>query len=71
MVFIPIAKKGNAKECSNYCIIALISHTSKVMLKSLQARHQQCLNDEFLDVQIGFRKAEAPEIKLPTSVGLS
>ena len=71
MVFIPIAKKGNAKECSNYCIIALISHTSKVMLKSLQARHQQCLNDEFLDVQIEFRKAEAPEIKFPTSVGLS
>ena len=55
-VFIPIPKKGNAKECSNYCTIALISHASKVMLKILQARHQQYLNRELPDVQAGFRK---------------
>ena len=55
-VFIPIAKKGNAKKCSNYCTIALISHTSKVMLKSLQARLQQYVNCELPDVQAGFRK---------------
>ena len=56
-VFIPIPKKGNAKECSNYCIIALISHTSKVMLKILQARLQQYVNYEIPDIQAGFRKA--------------
>ena len=55
-VFIPILKKGNAKECSNYCTIALISHTSKVMLKILQARLQQYVNHELPDVQAGFRK---------------
>ena len=55
-VFIPIPKKGNAKECSNYCTIALISHSSKVMLKILQARLQQDMNCEILDVQAGFRK---------------
>ena len=55
-VFIPIPKKGNVKECSNYCTIALISHTSKVMLKVLQARLQQYLNRELPDVQAGFRK---------------
>ena len=55
-VFIPIPKKGNAKECSNYCAIALISHASKVMLKILQARLQQYVNCEFPDVQVGFRK---------------
>ena len=55
-VFIPIPKKGNAKECSNYCTIALISHTSKVMLKILQARLQQDVNHELPDVQAGFRK---------------
>ena len=55
-VFIPIPKKGTAKECSNYCTIALISHTSKVMLKILQARSQQYVNREFPDVQAGFRK---------------
>ena len=55
-VFIPIPKKGNAKECSNYSIIALISHTSKVMLKILQARLQQYVNCELPDVQAGFRK---------------
>ena len=55
-VFIPIPKKGNAKECSNYQTIALISHASKVMLKILQARLQQHLNQELPDVQAGFRK---------------
>ena len=55
-VFIPIPKKGNAKECSNYCTIALISHASKVMLKILQARLQQYVNCELSDVQAGFRK---------------
>ena len=56
-VFIPIPKKGNAKEGSNYCTIALISHTSKVMLKILQARFQQYMNQELPDVQAGFRKS--------------
>ena len=55
-VFIPIPKKGNAKECSNYHTIALISHASKVMLKILQARLQQYVNRELPDVQAGFRK---------------
>ena len=55
-LFIPIQKKGNAKECSNYHTIALISHASKVMLKSLQARLQQYVNRELSDVQAGFRK---------------
>ena len=55
-VFIPIPKKGNAKECSNYCTIALISHASKVMLKILQARLQRYMNCELADVQAGFRK---------------
>ena len=55
-VFIPIPKKGNARECWNYCTIALISHTSKVMLKILQARLQQYVNQELPDVQAGFRK---------------
>ena len=55
-VFIPIPKKGNAKECSNYHTVALISHTSKVMLKILQARLQQHVNHELPDVQAGFRK---------------
>ena len=55
-VFIPIPKKGNAKECSNYHIIALISHASKVMLKILQARLQQYVTCELSDVQAGFRK---------------
>jgi len=54
--FIPIPKKGNAKECSNYCIIALISHVSKVMLKMLQARLSQYMTRELPDVQAGFRK---------------
>ena len=55
-VFIPIPKKGNVKECSNCCTIALISHASKVMLKILQARLQQYVNHELPDVQAGFRK---------------
>ena len=55
-VFIPIPKKGNAKECSNYHTVALTSHTSKVMLKILQARLQQYVNHELPDVQAGFRK---------------
>ena len=62
-------KKGNAKECSNYCTIALISHASKVMLKILQVRLQQFVNREFPDVKAGFRKAEETEIKLPKSAG--
>ena len=55
-VFIPVPKKGNAKECSNHHTIALISHASKVMLKSLQARLQQYVNHELPDVQTGFGK---------------
>ena len=55
-VFIPIPKKGNAKECSNYCTIVLISHARKVMLKILQARLQQYVNCELPDLQAGFRK---------------
>ena len=55
-VFIPVSKKGNAKECSNYHTIALISHTSKIMLKILQVRLQQYVNCELLGVQAGFRK---------------
>ena len=54
--FIPIPKKGNAKECLNYCTVALISHASKVMLEILQGRLQQYVNCEFPDVQAGFRK---------------
>ena len=57
-VFIPIPKKGNAKGCSNYCTIALISHASKEMLKILQARLQQYVNHEFPDIQAGFRKGK-------------
>ena len=55
-VFIPIPKKGNAQECSNYCTITLISHASKVMLKILQARLQRYVNSELPDVQTGLRK---------------
>ena len=69
-VFIPIPKKGNAKECSNYHIIALISHASKVMLKILQARLQEYVNRELPDVQAGFRKGRGT-IRLPTSAGPS
>ena len=66
-VFIPLPKKGNAKECSNYRTIALISHTSKLMLTILQARLQQYVN--FPMFKLDLEKAEDPEIKLPTSVG--
>jgi len=68
-VFIPIPKKGNDKECSNYRTVAFISHASKVMLKILQARLQQYVNRELPDVQLVLEKAEEPEIKLPTSTG--
>ena len=68
-VFIPIPKKGNAKECSNYCTIALISQTSKVMLKILQARLQEYVNQELQMYELDLEKAEEPEIKLPTSIG--
>ena len=70
-VFISIPKKGNAKECSDYLTIILISHASKVMLKILHTRLLQYVNQELPDVQAGFRKAEEPEIKLPTSTGSS
>ena len=70
-VFIPFTKKGNAKDCQNYHTIALISHASKVMLKILQVRLQQHVNREHPDVQAGFKRAEEPEIKLPTSAGSS
>ena len=62
-------KESNAKECSNYRTIALISHASKVMLKILQARLQQYVNRELSDVQLVIEKAEEQEIKLPTSAG--
>ena len=68
LVFISLSKKRNARECSNYCTVALISHTRKVMLKILQAGLQKYVNHELPDVQAGYRKAEEPEIKLPTSV---
>ena len=68
-VFIPIPKKGNGKESSNYHIIALISHASKVMLRILQARLQQYVNCESLMFKLVLEKAEEPEIKLPTSTG--
>ena len=68
-VFIPIPKKGNAKECSDYRTIALISHASKVMLKILQARFQQYVNHELPDVQAVLEKAQEPEIKLQSSAG--
>ena len=63
-VYIPIPKKGNAKEYSNYCTIALISHTSKVMLKILQARLQQYVNHELPDIQAGFRKGRGTRDKI-------
>ena len=69
-VFIPIPKKGNAKECSNCCTIALISHASKVILKILQARLQQYMNRvNFQMFKLDLKKAKEPEIKLPTSAG--
>ena len=68
-VFIPMPKKGNAKECSNYHTIVLISHASKVMLKILQARLQQYMN--FQMFKLVLEKTEEPEIKLPISFGSS
>ena len=70
-LFIPIPKKGNAKECSNYHTIALISHASKVILKIFQARLQQYVSRELPVVQAVLEKAEEPEIKFPTSIGSS
>ena len=68
-VFIPIPKKGNAKECSNCCTVALISQASKVILKILQARLQQYVNWELPDIQAGFRKGRGARDQIPTSVG--
>ena len=62
--FIPILKKGNAKECSNYCTIVLISQASKVMLKSLQVTLQQCMNHEIPDVQATFRKGRGTRYQI-------
>ena len=70
-VFIPIPKKDNAKECSNYCTIVLILHTSKVMLKILQARLQQYVNCDLSMFKMVLEKAEEAEIKFPTSAGSS
>ena len=67
--FIPIPKTDNAKECSNYFIVALISHASKGMLKILQARLQQYVNHNFQMFKLVLEKAEESEIKLPTSAG--
>ena len=63
-VFIPIPKKGNAKECSNYCTIALTLHASKVMLNILQARLQQYVNHEIPDIQAGFRKGRGSRVQV-------
>ena len=68
-VFIPIPKKSNAKECSNYCTIVLISHASQLMFKVFQARLQQYMNQELQTYKLDLGKEEEPEIKLPTSVG--
>ena len=65
-VFILISKKGSAKECSNYCTVALISHASKVMLKILQTRLQQYVNRELLDVQAWFRKGRGTRDQIAT-----
>ena len=68
-VFIPIPKKGNAKECSNYHTIALISHASKEVLKILQARLQHYMIQELSDIQLNLEKAQELQIKMPKSVG--
>ena len=70
-IFIPIPKKGNDKECSNYCTIALISHANKVILKILQVRLQQYVSPEFQMFKLDLEKAEEPEVKLPISTGSS
>ena len=71
LVFIPIPKKGNAKECSNYQTIALISHASKVMLKILQAKLQQYVNHELPDVQASFRKGRGTKDQIANIPGSS
>ena len=68
-VFIPIPKKGNARECSNYCKIAHITHASKIMLKILQVRLQQYVNWELPDIQAGFRKCRGTRDQIATSSG--
>ena len=68
-VFIPVPEEGKSKEYSNYHTIALILHVSKVILKMLQARLQQYVNRELLDVHAGLEKAEEAVIKMPTSIG--
>ena len=68
-IFIPIPKKENAKECSNYCTMVHISNASKVMLKILQARLQQYMIRKLSEIQAGLRKGKELEIKLPTSTG--
>ena len=70
-VFIPIPKKGNAKECSNYHKLALISHDGKVLLKIHQTKLQQYMNRELPTFKLALEKEEEPEIKLPTSTGSS
>ena len=70
-VFIPIPKKSNAKECSKYHTVALISHASKVILKILQARLQQYMNHELPGVQDGFRKGRGTRDQIATSIGSS
>ena len=69
--FIPFPKKGNAKESSNYCTMAIISHSSKVMLNILQARLQQYMNNELPYVQAEFRKGRGDRNQFPTSAGSS
>ena len=69
-VFIPIPKKGNAKECSNCCTLVLILHASKVMLKILQARLQQYVNQELSDVQTGFRKGRGTRCQIANIYGI-
>ena len=68
-VLIPISVKGNAPKCLNYCTVGLITHASKFMLKILQARFQQYMNQEIPDGQTGFRKGRGLKFKLPTSIG--
>ena len=70
-VFIPMPKKGNAKDCSNCCTRVLISHTSKAMLNILQARLQQYVNHELSDVQAGFRKGRGTTDQIAASIGSS
>ena len=68
-IFIPIPKKGNPKECLNYCTVALISQANKVMFKILQVRLQQYVNCELQMFKLVLEKAEEPEIKFPRSIG--